>query len=330
MQNHNIDQKGIQIPQNEKSGWPWTDETQIMPETMPDGSPWPRISIVTPSFNQGQFLDETIRSVLSQGYPNLEYLIIDGGSTDNSIEIIKNYEPWLAYWVSEPDRGQSHAINKGFSRSSGEIMAWINSDDYYLPGAFVQVALTFKENNTQWCAGECKFLLANGGEKNGWGKPVPEIERWFVGPMVMQPGVFWKREIWDHSNKIDDTMEYSFDYDLWFQFVKHQPFPYWIDDLIAVFRIHDKSKTYNYLDRFRQEDKVIHNRYQFLIPKADQKFKVWVLKKEHRANKLIGRAIGGNKFLNFLVYLKVLAITPWYLFRRSLYTRFKVMIRKEN
>ena len=123
-----------------KSGWPWTEETPMAPPTLPDGSPWPRVSIVTPSYNQGQYLEETIRSVLLQGYPDLEYIIIDGGSTDESVTIIEKYAPWLAYWVSEPDRGQSHAINKGFARATGEIYAWLNSDDYYWPGAIVIAA----------------------------------------------------------------------------------------------------------------------------------------------------------------------------------------------
>ena len=106
-----------------------------LPPARPDGSPWPRFSIVTPSYNQDQFIEETIRSVILQGYPDLEYIIIDGGSTDQSVEIVKKYERWLTYWVSEKDRGQSHAINKGFSRASGEYNNWINSDDSLRPCA---------------------------------------------------------------------------------------------------------------------------------------------------------------------------------------------------
>lgn len=118
-----------------KIGWPWTKESRQLPDTMPDSRPWPRISIVTPSFNQGRYIEETIRSVLLQGYPNLEYIVIDGGSSDNSVGIIKKYEPWLAYWVSEADRGQAHAINKGFQKATGEIFGWLNSDDVYCKGA---------------------------------------------------------------------------------------------------------------------------------------------------------------------------------------------------
>jgi len=119
-------------PPKGKTGWPWTDETEQLPVKMSDGSDWPKISIVTSNYNYGHFIEETIRSVLLQGYPNLEYIIVDGGSTDNSVEIIKKYEPWLTYWVSEKDNGQASAINKGFSNASGEIYSWINSDDLLL------------------------------------------------------------------------------------------------------------------------------------------------------------------------------------------------------
>ncbi len=129
-----------------KTGWPWTEASPPLPETQPGGSPWPRISIVTPSYNQGQFIEEAIRSVLLQGYPDLEYIIIDGGSTDGAVDIIRRYEPWLAYWVSEPDRGQSHAINKGLARSTGKYFNWHNSDDVLTPGSLAATAQAMVEN----------------------------------------------------------------------------------------------------------------------------------------------------------------------------------------
>ena len=124
-----------------KTGWPWTEETPQLPDVMPDGSKWPLISIVTPSYNQAHYIEETIRAVLLQGYPNLEYVIIDGESTDGSVEIIKKYEPFVTRWVSEKDKGQYHAINKGFQLCCGDIITWVSSDDVYLPHAFRKVAL---------------------------------------------------------------------------------------------------------------------------------------------------------------------------------------------
>ena len=119
-----------------KSGWPWTKDSETHLLHMPDGAPWPKISIVTPSYNQAQYLEETIRSVLLQNHPNLEYIIIDDGSTDRSVEIIKKYSKYLTYWESVTDRGQSHAVNKGFQSSTGEIMAWLNSDENYATTIF--------------------------------------------------------------------------------------------------------------------------------------------------------------------------------------------------
>ena len=133
-------------PPQGKTGWPWTDESSQLPDRMPDGSPWPRISIVTPSLNQDQFIEETIRSVLLQGYPNLEYIIIDGGSIDSSMKVIREYQLWLLYWQSEPDPGQSAAINKGFEVGRGDILAWLNSDDVYLPQTCSIVARAFSES----------------------------------------------------------------------------------------------------------------------------------------------------------------------------------------
>src|SRR5262245_48085578 len=133
-----------------KSGWPWTAETRALPSYRPDGSVWPRLSIVTPSYNQGEFIEETIRSVLLQGYPNLEYIIMDGRSDDNSVDIIKKYEPWLASWSSEKDAGQADAINRGMANASGAYLNWLNSDDALLENCCAFVAEIAMLADTPW------------------------------------------------------------------------------------------------------------------------------------------------------------------------------------
>src|ERR1700730_2315977 len=127
-----------------KAGWPWTDGTQPSSEVLPDGRSWPRISIVTPSLNQGTFVEETIRSVLLQGYPSLELIVVDGGSADRSIETIGRYSAWLARWIYESDAGPADALNKGFRLATGEILGFLNADDFLLPGCLASVAREFR------------------------------------------------------------------------------------------------------------------------------------------------------------------------------------------
>lgn len=128
-----------------RTGWPWTEEAPRLPATLSDGTLWPRLSIVTPSYNRQVFLEESLRSVLLQGYPDLEYLVIDGGSHDGTAEILERYDPWLTFWSSEPDRGWAHAVNKGLARCSGQIVTFFSSDDLYLPGTFGTIGARWPE-----------------------------------------------------------------------------------------------------------------------------------------------------------------------------------------
>jgi glycosyltransferase involved in cell wall biosynthesis len=139
-----------------KTGWPWTVETPQLVDAMPDGGPWPRISVVTPSYNQGEFIEETIRSVLLQGYPDLEYIVMDGGSSDETLSILKKYDPWFAHLQSNKDRGQAHAINKGFALATGTIGAYLNSDDFYLYDVLGYVAGLYMANRP-------RFIFARNG-----------------------------------------------------------------------------------------------------------------------------------------------------------------------
>jgi len=276
------------IPKSNLPGWPWSDIPQSHPKIMHEVKTWPKISIVTPSYNQAQFLEETIRSVLFQGYPNLEYIIIDGGSTDGSVEIIKKYESWLSYWVSEKDSGQSHAINKGFSKSSGEVMAWINSDDYYVKGAFYSVAQAFLNNQTLWIAG-----LTNRVDENGEiiisGKHYKEsLEDWFVGSPYLQPGIFWRRSLWEKSGNLDENLQYSFDYDLLMRFIQYQTYAYWVDRCIAHFRIHPNSKTTKDQLKFMPEREKIYKRYPLKGFSLKQRLSIYI-KRQKRKSKIYMR-----------------------------------------
>jgi len=232
-------------PPPDKTGWPWTEETAPLPLTMADGSAWPRVSIVTPSYNHGQFIEETIRSILLQGYPNLEYIIIDGGSTDNNVEIIKKYEPWMAYWVSEKDRGQAHAINKGFSRATGELAGWMNSDDIYFPGAIKTVVI-------HWVANGRPNSLITGTKLKG-NSSLDTISRLVQSPytiqhlveknIIEQPSTFYPLGLLRKVGCIDERYRMSMDYDLWLRMARYGAAFSFLGADLAITRNHPLAKT---------------------------------------------------------------------------------------
>jgi glycosyltransferase involved in cell wall biosynthesis len=230
-------------PPTGKSGWPWVEEYSKLPETMPNGKPWPKITIITTNYNYGQFLEETIRSVLLQGYPNLEYIIIDGGSTDNSVEIIKKYEKWLSYWVSEADRGQPHAINKGLAKATGTIFNWINSDDLLTPGALTEVAMCF--NQVDAVAGSV-VNFSNFGEERlitQKGLTVIKLLRGEKHTSFHQPGFWLCPEKVQESGGINESLQYIFDWDLVIRYLNKYPNVFYSPKILARFRLHDNSKT---------------------------------------------------------------------------------------
>lgn len=227
-----------------KTGWPWTQKTPEIPENIADEFEWPRITIVTPSYNQGEFIEETILSVLWQSYPNLEYIIIDGGSTDESVEIIKKYEKYLTYWVSEPDRGQSHAINKGFVRCTGEIVAWLNSDDCFNEGILYKIARIFiqkPETNLITCpvrrvTAEAKEITITYTPSTAF----QDIFKW--SDYMPQAGVFFRKKLLDKVGYLDESLQMQMDYDLWFRFAKETNF-FHCQDIAASIKIHPEAKT---------------------------------------------------------------------------------------
>ena len=238
--------KELPLPPSAKTGWPWTEGSPQLPDSMSDGLPWPKISIVTPSFNQGQFIEETIRSVLLQGYPDLEYFIIDGGSKDDSVDIIKKYEQWLAYWVSEPDRGQSHAINKGFARASGEIYAYLNSDDLYEPGCCHIVSQHFiKVCKPNLIIGKCIFFNKIGTKSIS--NPVwPDELEEFLYPLSLtfgQPSAFWSSNLYRFLVSFDETLNFCLDLDFFLRAGLKGIQPEMIPNILSRFRNYGDHKS---------------------------------------------------------------------------------------
>jgi glycosyltransferase involved in cell wall biosynthesis len=246
------------------NGLPWIEDRGDFPNTMPDGNSWPKISIITPSFNQGQFIEETIRSVLLQGYPNLEYIIMDGGSTDGSVDIIRKYEKYLTYWVSESDKGQAQAINKGFKRASGVLYGWINSDDLLLPGSLYSLAFAYSKNPSALLMGEVinfyenstKIKTIKPHQVNFEGMILPAIS----GLSWHQPGVYIPACLVQHVGFLDESLRYLFDQDWMCRLLQVATVEY-ISKPIAKFRIHANSKTVGENFYWLSEMEIVAKRY---------------------------------------------------------------------
>ena len=232
--------------------------------------PLPLLSIVTPSFNQGEFLRECIESVVEQDYPHIEYIIIDGGSTDDSINIIRDYEDRISYWHSKPDGGQFEAIESGFARSTGSIMAWINADDKYHPGAFKAVAEVFQKGpGIEWITGRPTAYNAK-GEITKIFAPLPRWARknYLDGAYhkccIQQESTFWKRSLWQLAGSHMDTrLHYAGDFELWVRFFRYARL-YTVDALFGGFRYHDKQKTASGLETYFVEADTVA-RHEFRI-----------------------------------------------------------------
>lgn len=231
-------------PEADRSGWPLTEASDPVA-----GGDLPRISVVIPSFNQGRHIEEALRSVLLQGYPDLELIVMDGGSTDHTVQIIRKYERWIAHWVSAPDRGQSSAINEGLRRATGEIFAWIGCDDRLLPGALVHVGACFaRRPDCAWLAGSGRLAFQSGRV----GQMASRIERpddlirywlWGSGCFIFQPSCFWRRQLWEVAGGVREDLHLAMDYELWLRFAGHATLTC-IEDVLSVALREAGGKTF--------------------------------------------------------------------------------------
>ncbi len=221
-----------------------------------DDNALPKISVVIPSFNQGRFIEQTIKSVIDQHYPNLELIVVDGGSTDNTLDVIRKYEQYLSWWVSEPDTGQTAAVNKGFEKSTGAIMAWLNSDDVMVPGVLRFIAEYFVSNpKTQVVYGN-RILINEGGLEIGrWVLPrhSDRVLKWI--DFVPQETLYWTREAWNLTGgKLDEAFRFAMDWDFLLRLIAIKIEIQHLPHFLGMFRIHQLQKTSNQMSTVGQKE----------------------------------------------------------------------------
>jgi glycosyltransferase involved in cell wall biosynthesis len=309
-------------PPEGKKGWPWTEETNA--GIYKDIKSIPKISIVTPSYNQGKYIEQTIRSVLLQNYPNLEYIIIDGGSSDETVDIIKKYDPWIKYWISEKDRGQTNAINKGLLKCEGEIFNWLNSDDYYNPECFKNLADNFQDKDTDIVSGKYRFFYENQNkEKIIDLKMRSTLEESIALVAVNQPSTFFRLDVLKSLGELDESLNYLMDQDIWkkYLFKYGQDRIKIIDKVLVSFRYHKGSKTSQY--KFINEYMGI---YYSIAGKAGMAKQMKILKEIYGKDIISGYVFNFN-FSKDEVKLAKKVINSLFLFNaRSAYTENNIQL----
>ena len=304
---------------------------------MPNGQPWTKISIVTPSYQQGRYIEETIRSVLLQNYPNLEYIVIDGGSTDETVEILQRYAPFLSYWVSEKDTGQANAINKGLRRATGEIIGWLNSDDLLKPNALYDIALSFGKH-PDWLivTGLREVIDSDSQFSHTWVRDLPT--RYYLRHYcpITQETTYWRRELWDKFGELDETLHYALDYDFWLRIV-HAGYKFQvIPKYLGMFRDYPDNKTNSQMyTTYARDLQTLYRRYDMGFSEEEvlmELGKAWAMKyrlfmaldhaKFMRSGKI---AVMMLHLLEFKVLLYSIAIPylAWHHFKSSYATQHR-------
>jgi glycosyltransferase involved in cell wall biosynthesis len=269
-----------------------------------------RLSVVTPSLNQAEFIETTLRSVIDQGYPALEYVVIDGGSTDGSLDVIRRCEEELTAWVSEPDSGHANALNKGFAKTTGEIMSWINSSDMYYPWTLQSVADVFSAlPQVEWIMG----VPTQFDELSAPKSVSPDYFNVYdalagsSGRRLQQESVFWRRTLWERAGgRLDEGYKCAADFELWLRFFRLAPL-YHVDTLLAGFRVHEKRLGEADDGRYQREANLVISRHAATFSRQTL-----------RRTRLV-RAIGSGRRHSLALALGKAGVLPWYKHPRVVY-----------
>ena len=220
----------------------------------------PKISIITPSYQQAHFLDATIRSITSQRYPNLEYIVCDGGSSDGSADVIRRHEADIAWWCSEKDAGQTSAINKGIEHATGDIVGWINSDDMMLPGSLQRIADAFADPKVEAVCGWIIAIDEHNRRIDTKIFPQPTRDVLLARSILPQQGVYWRRSVTDRIGLLDEQLHMCMDLEYWTRMACNNVIPRLVPAFLGAFRIHDAQKTQIQLEKWQREQNIVFSR----------------------------------------------------------------------
>lgn len=286
-----------------RNGWPWHEVPNL--EQADSYASGPRFSVIVPSYNQGRYIEETLRSLLLQGCPELQVIVIDGGSTDETVNVLKRYSPWLSYWISEPDRGQSHALNKALKEVTGEWVSWLGSDDIYLPGALKRMGQIIQAHPpAQWVVGTTIFIDETSMETARFTPTRGTPSKWpsypqgtwldFVcskwsGVSLPLPSSFWSKAAIEANGEFDETLHFAMDHEYYVRLAVLGFEPVCIDVPIAGFRIHDLSKSGSGNVPFFEEELRVVEKYFFRVPDSEAvelfRYHQWLTRFTNRARR---------------------------------------------
>ena len=240
---------------------------------------YPKISVITPSYNQGIYIEETIQSVLNQNYPNLEYIIIDGGSSDSTVEVIKKYESKIDFWVSEKDKGQADAINRGFAKATGDILCWLNSDDYFFPDTLKYVASQLNIEKKEILFGEVDHIfepdkaIKHSNVKNKYENYNLELYDY-----IIQPGSFWTKKVWELTGVVDENLHFVFDWEWFLRAKKNDAEFKYSNKVMSMYRVHAAHKTSNGGEKRQKEIEYILKKYS-----GEKMLKAFIFMRDERS-----------------------------------------------